>query len=102
MSQAKENLARLSDEVELAVQTAYNKVERTQQMRKVSEELLALRAESNRVLHEELTRGEALSSQADMGTAQELNAQTLLMQSQLDYTQANDEIVHAMAGYPSR
>lgn len=100
LSQAKENLARLSDEVELAVQTAYNKVERTQQMRKVSEELLALRAESNRVLHEELTRGEALSSQADMGTAQELDAQTLLMQSQLDYTQANDEIVHAMGRIP--
>ena len=66
----------------------------------MSEELLALRAESNRVLHEELTRGEALSSQADMGTAQELDAQTLLMQSQLDYTQANDEIVHAMGRIP--
>jgi len=100
LSQAKENLARLSDEVELAVQTAYNKLERTQQMRKVSEELLALRTESNRVLHEELTRGEALSSQADMGTAQELDAQTLLMQSRLDYTLANDEIVHAMGRTP--
>src|SRR5271166_6128647 len=40
LSQAKENLARITDEVELAVQTAYNKLERTQQMRKVSEELL--------------------------------------------------------------
>ncbi|MGA9897229.1 MAG: hypothetical protein WBQ09_03940 [Terriglobales bacterium] len=60
-------------------------------MRKVSEELLVLRTESG-VLHEELVRGEALSSQADMGTAQELNARTLLLQSQLDYTQANDEI----------
>ena len=86
LSQAKENLARLTDEVELAVQTAYNKLERTQQMRKVSEELLALRTESSRVLHEELVRGEALSSQADMGTAQELDARTLLLQSQLDYT----------------
>jgi hypothetical protein len=61
-------------------------------MRKVSEELLVLRTESGRVLHEELVRGEALSSEADMGTAQELNARTLLLQSQLDYTQANDEI----------
>jgi outer membrane protein TolC len=100
LSQAKENLARLSDEVELAVQTAYNKLERTEQMRKVSEELLALRTESSRVLHEELVRGEALSSQADMGTAQELDAQTLLLQSQLDYTQANDEIIHAVGRTP--
>ncbi|HVN18850.1 MAG TPA: TolC family protein [Terriglobales bacterium] len=100
LSQAKENLARLTDEVELAVQTAYNKLERTQQMRKVSEELLALRTESDRVLHEQLVRGEALSSQADMGTAQELDAQTLLLQSQLDYTQANDELIHAIGKTP--
>ena len=100
LSQAKENLARLTDEVELAVQTAYNKLERTDQMRRVSEELLALRTESNRVLYEQLVRGEALSSQADMGTAQELDAKTLLLQSQLDYTQANDEIIHAIGRTP--
>ena len=95
-SQAKENLARLTDEVELSVQTAYNKLERTQEMRKVSEELLALRTESNRVLQQQLVRGEALSSQANLATAQELDARTLLLQSQLDYTQANDEIIHAI------
>jgi len=100
LSQAKENLARLTDEVELAVETAYNKLERTGQMRKVSEELLALRSESSRVLHQQLVRGEALASQADMGTAQELDAKTLLLQSQLDYTQANDEIIHAMGRTP--
>jgi len=100
LSQAKENLARLSDEVELAVQTAYNKLERTQEMRKVSEELLALRTESNRVLQQQLVRGEALSSQANMATAQELDARTLLLQSQLDYTQANDEIIHAIGRTP--
>ena len=100
LSQAKENLVRLSDEVELAVQTAYNKLERTDQMRKVSEELVALRTESSRVLHEQLVRGEALSSQADMGTAQELEARTLLLQSELDYSQANDEIIHAIGRTP--
>jgi len=100
LSQAKENLARLTDNVELELQTAFNKLDRTEQMRKVSQELLALRIESNRVVHEQLTRGEALSSQAAMGTAQELDARTLLLQSQLDYTQANDEIIHAMGRRP--
>ena len=100
LSQAKENLSRLTDEVELTVQTAYNKLERTQEMRKVSEELLALRIESNRVLHEQLARGEALSSQTNLATAQELDARTLLLQSQLDYTQANDEIIHAIGRTP--
>src|SRR5271157_5509740 len=99
-SQAKENLARVTDEVELAVQTAYNKVERTQQMLKVSEELLALRTESNRVLQQQLVQGTALGSQADLATAQEFDAKTLLLQSQLDYTQANDEIIHAMGRTP--
>ncbi|HTV56796.1 MAG TPA: TolC family protein [Terriglobia bacterium] len=100
LSQSKENLARLTDEVEVTVQTAYNKLERTREMQEVSEELLALRVESNRVLHEKLARGETLSSQAEMGTAQELEARTLLLQSQLDYIQANDEVIHAMGGTP--
>ena len=100
LSQAKENLARLTDEVELAVETAYNKLERTQQMVKVSEEVLSLRTEANRVRQEELLRGVALSSQAEMATAQEFDAKTLLLQSQLDYTQANDEIIHAMGRTP--
>jgi outer membrane protein TolC len=100
LAQAQENLARVTDEVELSVQTAYNKLEKTQQMRKVSEEVLALRSQSNRTLHQQLVRGEALSSQADMGIAQELDARTLLLQSQLDYTQANDEIIHAIGRTP--
>lgn len=100
LSQAKENLAQVTDAVELEVQTAYNKLERTQQMRKVSEQVLALRTESSRVLHQKLVRGEALNSQASMGIAQELEARTLLLQSQLDYTQANDEIVHAIGRTP--
>jgi len=100
LSQAKENLARATDEVELAVQTAFNKLERTQQMRNVSQQLLAFRTESSRVLHEELARGEALSSQADMATAQELDARTLLLQSELEYAQANDEIIDAIGRTP--
>jgi len=100
LSQAKENLARLTDAVELAVQTAYNKLERTEQMRQVSEQVLALRTESRRVLHERLVRGEVLTSQADTGIAQELDARTLLLQSQLDYTQANDEIINAIGRSP--
>jgi outer membrane protein len=100
LSQSKENLARLTDEVEVTVQTAYNKLERTQEMQNVSEELLTLRIESNRVLQEKLARGDALRSQADMAKAQELEARTLLLQSQLDYTQANDEVIHAMGRTP--
>ncbi len=96
LSQAKETLAKLADEVDLAVETAYNKLARTEQMRKVSEEVLALRSESNRVRQDELLRGAALHSQAEATTAQEYDAKALLLQSQLEYQQAHDELLDAM------
>ncbi len=98
LSQAKENLAKLTDAVEVSVQTAYNKLERTQQMLKVSEEVLSLRTESKRVRQQELMRGAALNSQADSASAQEYDAEAVLLQSQLDYFEAHDEVIHAMGG----
>lgn len=100
LSQAKENLAKLTDAVDLSVETAYNKLETTRQMLKVSEEVLALRTESNRVRQEELIRGAALNSQASSTTAQEYDAKALLLQSQMDYLQAHDELVNAMGSTP--
>jgi outer membrane protein TolC len=100
LAQAKENLARLSDEVELAVHVAYNKLERTQQMLKVSEEVVALRSESSRLVQQELLQGAALNSQAALATAQEYDAKALLLQSQLDHAQAHDEFIHAMGVAP--
>jgi outer membrane protein TolC len=100
LAEAKENVARLTDEVELAVHIAYNKLERTQQMLKVSEEVVALRSESHRVLQQELLQGAALKSQAAMADAQEYDAKALLLQSQLGYSQAHDEFIHAMGGTP--
>jgi outer membrane protein TolC len=100
LAQAKENLERISDEVQVRVQVAYNKLHRTQEMVGVSEELVALRTESRRVTAQRLQQGEALSSQADSAVAQELDAQTQLLQSQLDYVQARDELSQAMGFTP--
>ena len=100
LAQAKENLARVSDDVELRVQTAYNKMERTRQMVAVSEELLALRVESRRVVGELLTNGGALGSQAKESAAQEFEAQAALLQSRLDYVQAGDEMDAAIGRRP--
>jgi outer membrane protein TolC len=100
LSQAQENLARIKEEIELRVQTAYNKLERTREMVKVSEELLALRTESRRVSAQQLQEGAALRSQADAAAAHELDAKTLLLQSQLEYIQARDEMLEAMGQTP--
>jgi outer membrane protein TolC len=101
VAQANENLARIKEEVELRVQTAWNKLDRTRQMVKVSEELLALRSESHRVTTQQLEKGAALRSQADAAAAHELDAKTLLLQSQLDYIQARDEMTEAIGQTPN-
>jgi outer membrane protein TolC len=100
LAQARESLAGLTDGVELAIQTAYNDLERTQQLLKVSEEALALRTESSRVLQQQLAHGAALSSQTLMAIAQEFDAKTWLLQSELEYTQARDELIHAIGQTP--
>ena len=100
LSQARENLAKLTEAVELSVETAYNKLERTHQMLEVSEEVLALRTEVNRVRQQELIQGAALNSQADTATAQEYDAKALLLQTQLEYLQAHDELLKAMGRTP--
>jgi outer membrane protein TolC len=100
LAQAKENLARLQDEVELRVSTAYNKLERTRQMVAVSQELVTLRGESRRVTSEQLTRGAALRSLASASVAQELEAKALLLQSRLDYVQASAELDQATGRTP--
>ena len=84
-----------TDAVELSGETAYNKLEKMQQMFKVSEEVLSLRAESNRVRQRELIRGAALNPQADTARAQEYDAEALL---KLDYFEAHDQVIHAMGG----
>jgi outer membrane protein len=100
LQQAKENLARISDDVELRVQTAYNKLERTRQMIVVSQELVTLRRESHRITTEQLTRGTVLRSQAGESSFQELEARAALLQSQLDYLQATDEMNNAIGRRP--
>jgi outer membrane protein TolC len=100
LAQAKENLARISADVELRVQTAYNKMERTRQMVTVTQELLALRSESRRVVADLLENGSALGSQAKESAAHELEARAALLQSQLDYVQAGDEMDAAIGRRP--
>ena len=100
LGQARENLARITDEVERRVETVANKLARTREMVDVSQQILALRAESSRVSAQQLERGEALPSQADAAIAREFDAKTLLLQSQLSYVQARDEMIHAIGRTP--
>ena len=48
----------------------------------------------------DLQEKRSLRSQADSAAAHELEAKTLLLQSQLDYIQARDEMIEAMGQTP--
>jgi len=100
VAEAKENLARVTEDVQLRLQVAYNKLQRTREMVQVSQELYTLRAESSRVYTQQLQNGEALQSQLQNAVAQEFDAKTTLLQSQLDYIQASDEVTLAMGLTP--
>ena len=82
------------------MQTACNKLERTRQMINVADELLTLRRKSRRVFAQQLQEGAALWSRAGTAAARELDAKTVLLQSQLDYIQARDEMLEAMGQTP--
>jgi hypothetical protein len=58
--------------------------------------LLATRQEARRVSAQQLQQGAYLPSQVDAAAAQEFEAQTLLLQSQLEYAQAHDELTDAI------
>jgi outer membrane protein TolC len=100
VAEAKENLARVTEDVQLRLQVAYNKLQRTREMVQVSQELYTLRGESSRVYTQQLQKGEALQSQLQNAVAQEFDAKTTLLQSQLDYIQASDEVTQAMGLTP--
>jgi outer membrane protein TolC len=100
LAEARENLARVTDDVQLGVETALNKLDRTKEMVSVSEQVVALRDESSRVTTQKLSRGEALQSDADAAASRELDAKALLLQSQLGYAQAHDELLQAMGVTP--
>jgi outer membrane protein TolC len=100
LGEARENLARITDEVERKVETAANRLARTQEMIEVSQQIVTLRTESSRVTAQQLERGEALPSQADAAIAQEFDAKTMLLRSQLEYVQARDEMIYAIGRTP--
>ncbi len=87
---------RSHDEEEVRVQTPYNKLERTEQMVAVSNELLQARNEARRVSAQGLEQGIYLRSQAELAAAQELEVRTLLLQSQGEYVQSHNELNEAI------
>jgi len=101
LAQAKENLAKLTDEVELAI---HNCLQQTRKDGADAEGVGRGCGSAQRVepcAAARLLQGATLKSQAAMATAQEYDAKVLLLQSQLGYSQAHDEFIHAMGLTPN-
>lgn len=96
VAQAKENLARVTEEVELRLQVAYNKLERTKEMVQISQELAALRAETAASPRNGFKKVRPCGRRRTAFSLRNLMSRHLLLQLQLDYIQARDELIEAM------
>ena len=82
LAQAEENLKRLKDSISAQVERTYNALERTKNLVAVADQVLALRRESERLSHNQVTQGVVT-------VANTLEAASATYKSQVDLLQAN-------------
>jgi outer membrane protein TolC len=89
---AEENLERLKDEVAVQVDRTYNKLQRTKNMVEVAQQLVALRAEGERLASNQSQQGVVLVSERRKAGAEVYKAQADLLQANLAYVLARAEL----------
>jgi outer membrane protein TolC len=100
LAQAKENLERLRDEVAVAIERSYNKVERTKNMVNVASQVANLRQESERLATSRTAQGELLPAALRQATAANFKAQADLLQASLAYLLAQAELERTVGRTP--
>ena len=98
VSEAKENLQRIRDEVEVHIATIYNRLETTRAMVEVKREYLAARQESARLAEDQFKQGITLASQRDGSRAQAMKAKAGLLDASLAYLLARDDLTRTLGG----
>lgn len=100
LAQAEENLRRLQEEVAVAIQRSYNKVERTRSMVQVANQVVQLRQESERLAENQRSQGVILVSERRQATAASYLAQADFLQADLGYLLAWAELQQAVGRTP--
>lgn len=100
LAQAEENLRRLKDEVAVAIERSYNKVERTRGLVQVATQVVNLRQEGERLAGNQLTQGVALMSDQRQATAATYKAEADFLQASLGYLLAWAELQQAVGRTP--
>lgn len=100
LHQAEENLERLKEAVSVQVDRSYNKVQRTQHMLQVANEVVKLREEGERLAENQMAQGIVLVSNRKQASAASYKAQADLLQAQLAYLLAGAELEEAAGRTP--
>jgi outer membrane protein TolC len=100
LAEAQENLRRLREEVAVSIERSYNKLERTQHMVQVANEVVRLRQEGDRLAQNETTHGAMLISERRQASAEVYKAQAGSLQARLGYLLAWAELEQEMGRTP--
>lgn len=100
LAQAEQNLERLKEDVAVAVERSYNKVERTKSLVNVASQVADLRQESERLATNQAGQGEVLVSERRQASAARYKAQADLLQASLGYLLARAELERTVGRTP--
>ena len=100
LAQAEQNLERLKEEVAVAIESIYNKVERTKSLVNVATQVATLRQESERLATNQAAQGEVLVSERRQASAARYKAQADLLQASLGYLLAQAELEQTVGRTP--
>lgn len=100
LAEAQENLEHLKDQVAVAVERSYNKLERTKSMVNVAAQVAELRQESERLATSQAAQGVVLISDVRHATAAHYEAQAQLLQARLGYLLAWAELERTVGRAP--
>lgn len=100
LAAAQENLLRLKEEVAVAIDRGFNKVERTRSLVKVANEIVALRHESERLAGNQAAVGVVLASEQRQAVAATYKAEADYLQAKLGYLLAWAELEKTVGHTP--
>jgi outer membrane protein TolC len=100
LAEAEQNLERLKEQVAVAIERSYNKLERTRSMVNVATQVAKLREESERLATNQSAQGLVLISDVRHATAANYEAKAGLLQANLSYLLAWAELERTVGRAP--
>jgi len=100
LAEAEENVKRLKDSISAQVERAYNALERTKNLVAVSDQLVALRRENERLSHNQVTEGVVTVANTLEATSATYKSQVDLLQANLNYMLAWAELKQTVGQTP--